>query len=91
MSDRRVRVVVDGRVQGVFFRSTVQDRADELGVSGWVTNRSDGRVEAEFQGSEDQVEQLVALCREGPGRADVADVAVETIDPVEGERGFSVR
>lgn len=91
MSERRVRVVADGKVQGVFFRSTVQEQAQALGASGWVTNRADGRVEAEIQGSDEQVDELVALCRQGPGRADVEQVDVESIDPVEGEQGFSVR
>ena len=50
MKQRRVHVVVSGRVQGVFYRDTLRRRADELGVSGWVRNMADGRVEAVFEG-----------------------------------------
>ncbi len=82
---------MSGDVQGVFFRSTTEDQARQLGVTGWVRNRGDGRVEAEFQGSPEAVEQAVAFCREGPARAHVNQVEVSDTDPVEGESGFQVR
>lgn len=88
---RRVRVVADGRVQGVFFRDSTRAEADRLGVTGWVTNRGDGRVEAEFQGRSDAVEEMVAFCRRGPGHAEVRDLDVDELDPVDGEAGFTVR
>ncbi|HWB71744.1 MAG TPA: acylphosphatase [Egibacteraceae bacterium] len=90
-NDRRVRVLVSGDVQGVFFRTTTEDQARELGVTGWVKNRGDGRVEAEFQGPPDAVDRAVDFCRQGPGRAHVTDVEISDIDPVEGESGFQVR
>lgn len=91
MSERRVRVAVSGSVQGVFFRSSTQDEADRLGLTGWVRNLADGRVEAEFQGEPEAVEEVLAFCRKGPGGAEVADLRVRDLGPVDGERGFTVR
>ena len=84
------RVVVHGRVQGVFFRDTTQRKADSRGVAGWVTNRDDGAVEAHFEGEPDAVESMVAFAREGPRGADVERVDVEDAS-VEGLEGFEVR
>ena len=72
----RVHVYVSGRVQGVFFRGEMQDEAVRQGVTGWVRNLRDGRVEAVFEGEEDNVERLVEFCRRGPPGARVAHVDV---------------
>jgi len=85
----RQRVVVHGRVQGVFFRDSVRRLAEREGVAGWVRNTWDGTVEAAFEGEADGVEALVAFCRRGPRGADVERVDVEDEQP-EGLRGFSV-
>jgi acylphosphatase len=81
--------VVHGRVQGVFFRDTARSRAESAGVSGWVTNRADGAVEAVFEGEPDALEQLVEFCRRGPSRAEVDSVEVIEEEP-EGLAGFEV-
>jgi len=75
----RRRVVVHGFVHGVFFRDTVQRRAQSAGVAGWVRNNWDGTVEAVFEGEADAVERLVAFCREGPrgARVDRLEVIAE--------------
>lgn len=86
----RRHIIVSGRVQGVFFRDSVRERAQAEGVAGWVANRHDGTVEAVFEGDDDAVEALVGFCREGPSRADVDDVSVSEEEP-EGLDGFSVR
>jgi acylphosphatase len=86
----RKRVVVTGRVQGVFFRDTARRRAEAAGVAGWVSNRPDGAVEAVFEGDEAAVDQLVDFCRQGPRGADVAGVEVRDEQP-EGLNGFQVR
>lgn len=86
----RVRVVVLGRVQGVWFRDSCRERARAEKVAGWVRNRSDGAVEAEFEGSRASVDRMVAWCREGPPRARVDRVDVTGIAP-SGEAGFRVR
>lgn len=87
---KRAHVVVHGEVQGVFFRDTVRSAAGEHGVSGWVRNNSDGSVEAVFEGSEDAVDAVVAVCREGPRAASVGEVEVSSEEP-EGVEGFEVR
>jgi acylphosphatase len=86
----RVRVVVAGRVQGVWFRESCRERAAAEGVSGWVRNRSDGAVEAEFEGHEPAVERMIDWCRQGPPRARVDGIDVERIAAV-GPAGFHVR
>jgi acylphosphatase len=86
----RRRVVVRGEVQGVFFRDSTRSEAERRGVSGWVTNRSDGAVEAVFEGEPGVVEALVEFCRSGPSRADVEGVDVSEEEP-EGLQGFRVR
>jgi acylphosphatase len=82
--------VVSGRVQGVFFRDTARRRAEAAGVTGWVRNRSDGAVEAVFEGDPDRVEELVEFCRHGPSRAEVAKAEVTEEEP-EGLSGFEIR
>jgi acylphosphatase len=86
---RRVRVVVSGRVQGVFFRATCasQARAHELG--GWVRNLPGGGVEAAFEGPDAGVDAMIAWCRRGPPAARVDDVEVIDESP-EGEGSFRV-
>lgn len=86
----RAHVFVAGRVQGVFFRDSTRERADDHDVDGWVRNLDDGRVEAVFEGREADVESLVEWCHEGSDRAEVRNVSVEYEDP-EGEEGFRVR
>jgi acylphosphatase len=86
----RLRVLVEGRVQGVWFRDSAWQQADRLGVNGWVRNLSDGRVEAVYEGPRDAVEEVVAWTRRGPERATVTTVEVYEEEP-KGERGFSVR
>ncbi|MGH3923499.1 MAG: acylphosphatase [Pseudonocardiaceae bacterium] len=91
MADERVRVVVSGQVQGVFFRVATRDVAERLHLTGWVRNRADGRVEAEFQGAPAAVERALEFCRRGPRQAHVSAVDVERVDPVPGEQRFEVR
>ncbi len=75
----RARVVVVGRVQGVFYRDSTRRTARQLGVTGWVRNRVDGGVEALFEGEEAAVREAVGLARAGPklARVDRVDVAWE--------------
>jgi acylphosphatase len=89
--DVRKRVLVSGRVQGVFFRATLRDVARGLGLVGWARNRPDGTVEAELQGRAAAVDEAIGFCRQGPPGARVADVAVRDLEPLDGEGGFAVR
>ncbi len=92
MNDQRVRrrVIVRGRVQGVFFRDSVRERARAHGVAGWVCNRSDGALEAVLEGKPDAVERVVRFCLTGPSRAEVTDADVSEEHP-EGLSGFQIR
>jgi len=72
----RVHVFISGKVQGVFFRSSTKDKAEELGVRGWVRNLADGRVEAVFEGEKESVDKMVGWCSKGPVYARVAGVGV---------------
>lgn len=88
MADRIARrVVVTGRVQGVFYRDTCREQAQAAGVDGWVRNRAGGEVEAWFEGGPQDVERLVAWCREGPSSARVDSVEVSEESPT-GDEGF---
>ncbi|PSP39759.1 acylphosphatase [Halobacteriales archaeon QH_2_66_30] len=91
MTDRtRAHVYVSGKVQGVYFRATTREEAREQGVDGWVRNLDDGRVEAVFEGPEEDVESLIEFCHEGSKAARVDDVEVSYEEP-QGEDGFRVR
>ncbi|QIN79505.1 acylphosphatase [Rubrobacter marinus] len=89
-NQRRMRVLVSGRVQGVFFRDSTRERAEALGLSGWVRNLPDGTVEAVFEGDGDRVGEMVSWCETGPPDAEVRNVSAETEEP-ENLRGFEVR
>lgn len=86
----RRRVVVSGRVQGVYFRDTCRRVAERLGVGGGVRNRADGTVEVVAEGPSDAVDELVGWCRHGPPRARVDRLDITDEAPV-GEHGFRVR
>jgi len=86
----RRRITAHGRVQGVFFRDSVREEAERRGVAGWVRNTPEGTVAAVFEGDAGDVDALVALCRGGPGAAQVSRVDVGEEEP-EGLRGFEVR
>ena len=90
MPTERVRVVVSGIVQGVWFRESTRQAALERDVSGWVRNRSDGAVEAVFEGEPSAVESMVGWARTGPPRASVESVDEFAEEP-EGLYGFDVR
>jgi len=76
----RAHVYVYGYVQGVFFRACTQDEALRLGITGWVRNLRDGRVEAVFEGNQDHVEKIISWCHKGPPGASVRKVEVNYED-----------
>jgi len=86
----RYRVLVSGRVQGVFFRDTCRRLAQENDVSGWVCNLPDGRVEAVFEGSPQNVARLVDWSRHGPRLAQVENIGIHP-EPPEGLPDFQIR
>ncbi|MBI2613432.1 MAG: acylphosphatase [Candidatus Levybacteria bacterium] len=74
------RVFISGFVQGVGFRGFVEHHASKLGLTGWVKNLEDNRVEVLFQGSKEQIEKAISLCKKGPFLSEVKDVVVEWED-----------
>jgi acylphosphatase len=74
MEKVRARVVIEGMVQGVFFRHHTREMAFRLGVKGWVKNRRDGCVEAVFEGDRERVNQIIQWCHRGPSEARVTKV-----------------
>ena len=86
---RRVRVVVTGQVQGVFFRKGCAEAARARGLAGFVRNLPDGTVEAAFEGPPDAVESMIAWCHGGTAWAEVESVEVTDEQP-KGDTGFSV-
>jgi acylphosphatase len=87
---RTIQVRIEGRVQGVGFRAYVERNALALGLEGWVRNRRDGSVEAVFQGPDETVTEMLALCRRGPPASAVTKV--ETVgEGVGAFTGFEVR
>ncbi len=85
----RYRVLVSGRVQGVFFRDACRRLAEQYGVAGWVRNLPDGRVEAVFEGSAEEVGRLVDWSRHGPRYAAVDHIEVQAERP-EGLHAFRI-
>ena len=91
MAKTRVHIRVTGRVQGVYFRYAVEEEARHRGVTGWVRNLPDGRVEGVFEGEDPRIKEILAFCRRGPphARVDRVDVSEE---PFRGDfRSFEIR
>ncbi len=89
--EARAHVIVSGTVQGVFFRARTVDRANQLGVKGWVRNTPDGKVEAVIEGEKGRVEAMIEFCRKGPEGAEVNDIEVDW-EKHKGEfEGFVIR
>jgi acylphosphatase len=88
---QRAHVRVSGQVQGVFFRDSTRQKAEELGLAGWVKNVPDGRVEALFEGPSEKVREMVRWCEEGPRHASVENVATDFESAGGDLKGFEVR
>ena len=76
MANKRVQVIIRGRVTGVFFRAAALREAKRLGVTGWVKNRNDGSVEILAEGEEDSIKEIVSWTHHGPSAARVENVDV---------------
>jgi len=87
----RANVIVEGRVQGVFFRAFVRDTAAMLKLQGWVRNLPDGSVEAVFEGPKESIETAITQCRQGPPASNVQNVTTRW-DEYKGEFStFNIR
>ncbi|MBI4733369.1 MAG: acylphosphatase [Rubrobacteridae bacterium] len=90
MTQKRAHLVVEGRVQGVYFRQSMLEVAIANGVFGWVRNLSSGEVEAVIEGEESAVDRVIDWSRTGPSRAHVDQVSVEWLKPVGGSGSFKI-
>jgi len=90
MEKKRVRVFIDGRVQGVCFRMETRRAAEERGVDGWVRNLPNGKVEAVFEGEDTKVQSMLQWCETGPPLARVNRVEVENETPTDEFEGFRI-
>ena len=81
MPEKSVRVVIEGRVQGVFFRAWTVQEAKEKNLRGWVRNRLDGAVEAVFSGAEADVDDMIEACRQGPPAARIDTITQSPAEP----------
>lgn len=77
---KTVRLIIKGKVQGVFYRATAKDVADLTGVKGWVRNLPDNNVEITATASEETLQKFIAWCKQGPPKARVDEVIVEELD-----------
>ncbi|HEC89179.1 MAG: acylphosphatase [Thermoplasmata archaeon] len=84
-------VLISGRVQGVWFRATTKEKAEEYNIKGWVRNTSDGKVEAVFIGEEEDVEKMIQWCHHGPPLARVEKVEVSSYPSTEDFKDFTIR
>jgi len=89
--ERRVHILVSGRVQGVWFRAATAEVAKGLGIVGWVRNLPNGSVEIEAQGPAGQISEFIAWCRMGPPRASVEQLEVSDRSPSDDCVVFEVR
>jgi len=90
MEKKRVRVLIDGRVQGVCFRMETRRAAEERGVEGWVRNLPNGKVEAVFEGEDSKVRSMLQWCETGPPLARVNRVELENETPTDEFEGFRI-
>ncbi len=86
----RIHVIISGKVQGVWYRASTKQKADELGVLGWVRNMADGNVEAEFEGEKEALDKMIAWCWIGPPRAQVTDIKMLPLQSDAKFTGFMV-
>ena len=88
---KQLHVIIQGSVQGVFFRDSTREKAQQLNLTGWVRNNSDGTVEAIFQGEENNLKKILEFCNQGPSSAKVEKVKVEWQDISENLSEFTIK
>ena len=88
---KRVRIVIHGMVQGVFFRANAKEAADRLGLKGYAKNLPEGAVEVVAEGPKEKLDELVAFCKKGSERARVDKVDVHIVEGSNEFEGFEIR
>jgi len=91
MTKSCVHVVISGLVQGVWFRTSTKNKAEQLGITGWVKNAHNGCVESVFEGDENTVQEMIDWCHIGPPHAEVKKVEVTNQSPCDGFEDFSIK
>ncbi|MBN2603301.1 MAG: acylphosphatase [Candidatus Thermoplasmatota archaeon] len=87
----KVQVIISGRVQGVWFRANTKNKAEQLGITGWVRNTNNGKVEALFEGEDEVLEKMLKWCNHGPPMAEVTDVKVKRNPDTDEHDSFSIK
>ena len=87
----RAELRITGRVQGVFYRATTRDKAQQLGLNGWIQNMTDGSVRAVVEGRRQAIEALVDWAEQGPPKAEVDRVVVDWQDATGEHESFEIR
>jgi acylphosphatase len=88
---KHVNIKIHGKVQGVFYRQSAQNKAGQLGVVGWAGNENDGSVYIEAEGSQSKLKEFLDWCRQGPSAASVSEVEYEFTDDLQGFQGFEIK
>ncbi len=89
-NQRHVHLIITGRVQGVWFRASTQEAADNLGIKGWVRNLPDSSVEVDASGETDTLEQFIQWCYKGPPGARVANIDIKELEPTDAHQSFKI-
>jgi len=87
---KHYNIKIQGKVQGVYYRASTHEKANELGLKGWIRNEPDGTVYAEVEGERDKLDQLINWCKQGPSRANVENVYFE-VGEVVGFENFQIK
>lgn len=88
---KKLRILVSGSVQGVWYRASAREKASETGLKGWAKNLSDGRVELLVVGSDEKVDEFVRWCGEGPPAAEVSHVETAMVEDIDVPDEFEIR
>jgi acylphosphatase len=91
MTDKRVHLMIEGKVQGVFYRDFVKKEAESLDITGFVKNLNDGKVEVVAEGESGNVDKLLEKCKKGPLMAFIADIETKEEKPTNEFDGFDIR
>ena len=86
-----VHVFISGKVQGVWYRANTKNKAEEIGIKGWIRNTRDNKVEALFQGNEKQINDMISWCKKGSPMARVTDIKFEEIQDLNIFDNFTIR
>ena len=87
---KRVHLIISGRVQGVFYRYSTKQKAEQLGIKGWVRNLSNGNVEALLEGDEKNINEMISWCKKGPEHSDVTNIELISEKPINEFEDFKI-